>query len=92
MTDRLTKLKQLEAKLETALDECEGDKVAPLAKQYRETLREIDEIEGLNAIDALHDTEFQGRKIVVKKAIPLEENIHTQRRRWIARAERKCHS
>lgn len=46
MTDRLTKLKQLEAKLETALDECEGDKVAPLAKQYRETLREIDELEG----------------------------------------------
>lgn len=44
--DRLTKLKQLEAKLETALDECEGDKVAPLAKQYRETLREIDELEG----------------------------------------------
>ena len=44
--DRLTKLKQLEAKLETALDECEGDKVAPIAKQYRETLREIEELEG----------------------------------------------
>lgn len=44
--DRLTKLKQLEAKLETALDECEGDRVAPIAKQYRETLREIEELEG----------------------------------------------
>lgn len=44
--DRLTKLKELEAKLASALDECEGDKVAPIAKQYRETLREIDELEG----------------------------------------------
>ena len=45
--DRLTKLKELEARLASALDECEGDKVAPIAKQYRETLREIDEIEGV---------------------------------------------
>jgi len=45
--DRLTKLKELEARLASALDECDGDKVAPIAKQYRETLREIDEIEGL---------------------------------------------
>ena len=44
--DRLTKLKELEARLASALDECEGDKVAPIAKQYRETLREIDELEG----------------------------------------------
>ena len=44
--DRLTKLKEPEAKLASALDECEGDKVAPIAKQYRETLREIDELEG----------------------------------------------
>lgn len=46
MTDRITKLKELEARLASALDECEGDKVAPIAKQYRETLREIDELEG----------------------------------------------
>lgn len=44
--DRLAKLKELEARLASALDECEGDKVAPIAKQYRETLREIDELEG----------------------------------------------
>lgn len=44
--DRLTKLKELETKLANALDECEGDKVAPIAKQYRETLREIEELEG----------------------------------------------
>ena len=48
-----------------------------------------DEIEALNAIDALHDTEFQGRKIVVKKAVPTEENATTQRRRWMARAEKR---
>lgn len=45
--DRLTKLKELETRLSAALDECESDKIAPLAKQYRETLREISEIEGL---------------------------------------------
>jgi len=44
--DRIGKLKELEARLASALDECEGDKIAPLAKQYRETLREIEEIEG----------------------------------------------
>lgn len=43
--DRLTKLKDLEARLKVALDECEDEKIAPLAKQYRETLREIYELE-----------------------------------------------
>ena len=32
-----------------------------------------DETEGFNAINALNETEFQGRKIVVKKARPREE-------------------
>ena len=32
-----------------------------------------DETEGLNAINALNETEFQGRTIVVKKARPREE-------------------
>ena len=50
------------------------------------------EVEGLNAIDALHDTEFQGRRIVVKKALPLAEDADAQRRRWMARVARKCHS
>ena len=31
-----------------------------------------DETEGFNAINALNETEFQGRKIVVKKARPRE--------------------
>lgn len=32
-----------------------------------------DETEGMNAINALNDTELQGRTIVVKKARPKEE-------------------
>ena len=32
-----------------------------------------DETEGFNSINALNETEFQGRKIVVKKARPREE-------------------
>lgn len=32
-----------------------------------------DETEGMNAINALNETEFQGRTIVVKKARPREE-------------------
>lgn len=43
--DRSEKLRQLETVLKAAIDECETDKLASLAKQYRETLREIDEIE-----------------------------------------------
>ena len=44
--DRLTKLKELETILRSALDETSCDKLAPIAKQYRETLQEIDEMEG----------------------------------------------
>lgn len=44
--DRLTKLKELEIILRSALEETNSDKLPPLAKQYRETLREIDEMEG----------------------------------------------
>ena len=44
--DRLKILKDLEAILEAAVNDCDSDKVAPLAKQLRETLREIEELEG----------------------------------------------
>ena len=44
---RLDKLKELEAVLQNALMVVDCDKIAPIAKQYRETVREIDEIEGL---------------------------------------------
>jgi len=48
-----------------------------------------DETEGMNAINALNDTEFQGRKIVVKKARPREEGEHTNRRSFAPRGERR---
>lgn len=44
---RLDKLKELEAALQNALMVVDCDKIAPIAKQYRETVREIEEIEGL---------------------------------------------
>ena len=43
---RLEKLKRLEAILAAGIRECEVDKLASLARQYRETIREIEEIEG----------------------------------------------
>ena len=43
---RLEKLKALEAELREALDSCGHKELASIAKQYRETIKEIDEIEG----------------------------------------------
>lgn len=43
---RLEKLKALEEQLALALDGAETGQVASLARQYRETLKEIEEIEG----------------------------------------------
>lgn len=42
---RLDKLKQLETEIRMALDDADPKSMAPLARQYRETLREIDELE-----------------------------------------------
>jgi hypothetical protein len=48
---RLEKLKYLETQLKAALGEAETKELAPLARQYRETLREIAEIEGAEQND-----------------------------------------
>lgn len=42
---RLEKLKSLETELRGAMDAADSRTLAPLAKQYRETLREIEELE-----------------------------------------------
>ena len=42
---RLEKLKQLEAELRSALDDADQRTLPQLARQYRETLRDIDELE-----------------------------------------------
>lgn len=56
MPGRLEKLKLLQDKLEIALATCEEKSLAPLARQYRETLREIEELEGADVIgDGISD-------------------------------------
>lgn len=51
-----------------------------------------DETEGMNAINALNDTEFQGRTIVVKKARPREEGEFRGHRSFAPRGERRFNS
>lgn len=46
MSTRLEKLKDLEARLYSTMGRCLSSELAGLAKQYRETIREIEEIEG----------------------------------------------
>jgi hypothetical protein len=48
---RLEKLRILESQLSAALEEAEVKEVASLARQYRETLKEIEEIEGAEQND-----------------------------------------
>ena len=49
--NRLEKLKQLEEDIYTLLSKANSRSYASLARQYRETLREIEEIEGAQAND-----------------------------------------
>lgn len=49
--DRAEKLKELETKLYTAMQTAKTQELAALARQYRETIREIEEIEGVSATD-----------------------------------------
>lgn len=51
MSDRLIKLKLLQDKLELSLETCEDKSLAAIARQYRETMREIEEIEGADGND-----------------------------------------
>ena len=47
MDGRLERLVSLRDKLENAIDECDSKRdLAALSRQYRETLKEIEEIEG----------------------------------------------
>ena len=46
---RLERLVSLRDKLENAIDECDSKRdLAALSRQYRETLKEIEEIEGVS--------------------------------------------
>lgn len=48
---RLEKLKELEMDLKRLMSKANSRSYASLAKQYRETIREIEEIEGLEGND-----------------------------------------
>ena len=49
MDDRLQRLIALRDKLAIAIDDCESKRdLAALAKQYREVLKEIEDIEGVD--------------------------------------------
>lgn len=50
---RLEKLRELEAELREMMGKANTRVYASLARQYRETLREIDELEGDSEQDAL---------------------------------------
>ena len=43
---RMEKLKELEARLYASMEDADSRALPALAKQYRETIREIEEIEG----------------------------------------------
>ena len=47
MSDRLQKLKELEAELHRQMQKANSRTIAAIARQYRETLRDIEEIEGV---------------------------------------------
>ena len=46
MMTRLEKLRELEQELKELMSKANSRSFAPLAKQYRETIKEIEEIEG----------------------------------------------
>ena len=50
---RLEKLKDLECDLLNMMREADSRSFAPLAKQYRDTIKEIEEIEGTDGEDEI---------------------------------------
>ena len=70
--DRLLQLKELAKVLAGSIDSCNDPKALPLAKQYRETIREIEEIEGANnhgdeVSDILGERAADGKPGAVRK-------------------------
>lgn len=59
---RLEKLQELEAELKTLMKKANSRVFSSLAKQYRETIREIEEIEGANASDDEIEEIMQNRR------------------------------
>jgi hypothetical protein len=69
---RLDKLKELEKTLYATMQDCEPRELAAIARQYRETIREIEEIEGAEGNDdevaeILQKRDNDGRAGAVRK-------------------------
>lgn len=62
MADRLEKLKALEKDLYELMQKANSRSIPPLAKQYRDTLREIDLLEGGNDDDEIASIILRHRK------------------------------
>lgn len=69
---RLEKLKMLEQDLYELMKKANSRAYAPLAKQYRDTIREIEEIEGTDEQDEITDLlgarERDGKSGAVRKS------------------------
>lgn len=73
MEDRLTKLKELEAFLYSIMQGADVRSVAAIAKQYRETIKEIEEIEGTDSPDdeisrVLAEVEADGQPRTIRES------------------------
>lgn len=71
---RLDKLKDLEARLRMGLATCETKELAALARQYRETLREIEEIEGADT-DGDEITELLSSRESARKSDSIVQDL-----------------
>jgi hypothetical protein len=72
MSDRLQKLKELEAELHRQMQKANSRTIAAIARQYRETLRDIEEIEGADSNedeieDILNERSANGKAGAVRK-------------------------
>lgn len=69
---RLEKLKELEALLHTKMQFADSKSLASIARQYRETIREIEEIEGVpndgdEIAEILSERKLDGKPGAVRK-------------------------
>lgn len=71
--DRLSKLKILESKLFESLQDASYNELPSLAKQYRDTLREIEQLEG-NVKEDDEISNLLNRREAVGKSKPVRKN------------------
>ena len=71
--DRLEKLKILESTLFASLQDAAYNELPSLAKQYRDTLREIEALEG-NAKEDDEISKLLGRREAAGKSKPVRKN------------------